>query len=127
MGQAYSGQDGHVLVSAVNMDVTGFQATVTVTKVDTTVTTDAGWADSSGWVKEVTGSFDFFYQVSKSPLKVSPGLIPGTNAALTLKCTTADQLSGNALIETVVITSKTKEAVRGTCTFASKGAWVLPS
>lgn len=127
MGQAYSGQDGQVVAGSTNMDVSGFEAEVTSAEVDTTVTTDGGWSDTDGWVKTVTGSFDFFYQPSKSPLKASPGLVPGSTVELTLKCTTTDALVGNAYIQSVRITSKTKDAVRGTCRFTSKGAWTLPS
>lgn len=125
---AYSGVEGTVLSGAVNADVTGFTFDAEAVMIDTTSTADAGWEHAIAGPKKVSGSFDFHYNRGKKPF-ASGGLnlVPGTSVTLSLALSTGETATGTALISKTSIKSATKEAIKGTSTFQSVGAWTLPS
>ena len=125
---AYSGVEGTVTIGAVNADVTGFTFDVEAVMIDTTSTADGGWEHAIAGPKKVSGSFDFHYNRSKKPFAAGGlNLVPGTAVTPTFALSTGESATGPAIVSKVSIKSATKEAIKGTCTFQSTGAWTLPS
>jgi hypothetical protein len=131
MSTAYSGVEANVKVAAVDLDVQGWSADVSVSTFDSTTTADGGWDDETSATKRIEWSFDFFYNPSKAPF--DPGglnLVPGTTLtgmALYVNLTDDVKLTGTGLVKKVTIKTKTKEGVSGTASGVNKGVWVLPT
>jgi hypothetical protein len=129
MSQAFSGVEANVFTGALDMDASGWSADVDSAGFDSTTTADLGWEDETSATMKVSGSFDFFYNPSKTPTGTTANLTPGNTAALVLwvNKTASVNLSGNARIQKLSLKSKVKDGFMVTATFTSKGAWTLPS
>lgn len=131
MSYAISGVNSKVLTGTTDMDVIGGTFDVETGEIDTTTTADAGWEDSIDGPKKVSGSFDFFWNPSKSPFSSVQKLTPGASTTVfpTLKLyIDADNFAtGTARITKLSKKSTTKEGVIFTATFVSKQTWTLPS
>lgn len=126
MSAALSGVLGIVKVGAVDCDVQGWSADMEVETFDSTTTADAGWCDTTAAAKKITGSFDFFYNVTKKPTG-SLGLSPGATPALILQATTGETFTGTGLITKLSVKSKVKEGFTVTASFENKGPWTYPA
>jgi len=128
MSQAYSGVTADVLVAGADVDAQGWSADYEVNTFDSTTTADGGWDDTTQATQKLGGSFDFFYNSSKTPFGTL-SVIPGTIAAMKLyvSLTDAKYLAGNGLITKVSLKSKVKDGFMLTASFVNKGVWTLPS
>ena len=127
MSIALSGVNGKVRAGVTDMDVSGWTIDPEVETFDSTTTADAGWESTTAAAKKISGSFDFFYNVSKKPTGATAGLTPGNTVALALDVQSGETYSGNALITKLAIKSKAKESITITASFKNVGAWVYPS
>jgi hypothetical protein len=128
MSTAYSGTEANVKVAAVDLDVQGWTADVSVSTFDSTTTADGGWEDETATVSKIEWSFDFFYNPSKSP--GSLGIIPGqtlTNMTLYVNLTDDVKLQGNGLVKKLSYKSKVKDGFTVTASGTGKGEWTLPT
>lgn len=127
MSSAFNGQNGTVKSGTVDMDVEGWSADVEANVIDVSTTADTGWSDYIVGLKDVKGSFDFFYNPAKKPTGASANLTPGATPTLTLQCTTGEVLTGTGVITKLSLKSKVKDAFKVTASFQSRGQWTLPS
>lgn len=127
MSTAISGVLGTVKSGSTDLDVSGFSFDYEVTTFDSTTTADGGWEDETGAAKKISGSFDFFYNVSKKPTGASVNIVPGATPTLYLQATTGEVFSGLGLIKKLSIKSKVKDGVTVTASFVNKGVWTVPS
>jgi len=127
MSAAISGVLGTVKAGAVDLDVQGWSLDIEIDTFDTTTTADGGWADETGACKKASGSFDFFYNMSKKPTGASANLVPGAITTLTLQVTTGETFGGPALIKKLSLKTKVKEGFVCTASFANKGVWIYPT
>lgn len=129
MSSAFSGVLGTVRSGSLDMDVHGWSADVDVSTFDATTTADSGWEDTAPATKKVSGSFEFFYNLSKKPTGATANLLPGALPVptLTFQVTTGEVLTGPGLITKLSLKSKVKDGFVVTASFTSRGAWTLPS
>ncbi len=129
MSQAYSGVGANILSGAVDVDAQGWSADVSSNTFDSTTTADAGWDDETSATSRVEGSFDFFWNSTKTPTGSSVNLTPGSTPTLTLYVNKTDNISltGKALIKKLSLKSKVKDGFLVTASFVNKGPWTLPS
>ena len=131
MSTAYSGVEANVKVAAVDLDVQGWTANVSVNTFDSTTTADGGWEDETSATRKIEWSFDCFYNTAKAPF--DPGglnLVPGTiltGMALYINLTDDVKLTGTGLVKKADIKTKVKEGVVITVSGVNKGLWVLPT
>lgn len=132
MSQAISGANGTVHVGAVNADVSSVNLEIDVDTFDTTTTADGGYEDITPSVKKITGSFDFFYNVTKKPtggsLTLTPGTVVGTLTVYVDEVNApGETYAGPALVTKLSLKSKVKDGWVVTASFHNKGAWTLPT
>jgi hypothetical protein len=129
MSQAYSGVNANVDSGAIDVDISGWSADVSVNTFDSTTTADGGWDDETPATKRVEGSFDFFYNKSKKPTGATMNLTPGSTPTLTLYVNQPDGelLTGKGLIKKLSLKAKVKDGFVVTASFVNKGVWTLPS
>lgn len=129
MSTNYSGVDGVVEVGSQDAEVSGWSADVSVNTYDSTTTADGGWDDESAATKRVEGTFNFLWKPTAPPTGSTLGLAVGAVVALHLYVSKTDdvELTGQALITKLSITSAVKDGVKVAASFVGKGAWTLPS
>lgn len=123
----FSGVDGTVFLSSVDVEVTGFSFDVDDPGFDTTTTAGEGWTDEADALRTVSGSFDAFFRIDKNVFSMGqlyqrPSVYPD----LLLNCGGGKFASGQARIGKTSVKSSTKEGITLTCSFKSKSAWTLP-
>lgn len=131
MSYAISGIDSKIVSESTDMDVQSGSFDIETSDIDSTTTADAGWEDSIDGPKKVSGSFDFFWNPSKSPFSSVTKLMPGRSATIfpTLKLylDSSNFATGVARIQKLSKKGAVKEGLMFTATFTSKGVWTLPN
>ena len=132
MSAAFSGEYANVVSGSLDMDCQGWTADPEANTFDSTTTADLGWDDTTAATSKISGTFDFFYNVSKKPTGATAGLTPGsTVSSLTLyvnkSAYSSETFSGKALITKLSLKSKVKDGFMVTASWVSKGAWTYPS
>lgn len=131
MSAAFSGANAMVIVGTENMDASGWTADPEVNTFDSTTTADAGWDDTTASTSKISGTFDFFYNVTKKPTGAAAGLTPGSTPTLNLypnqSADSGEVFTGMALITKLSLKSKVKDGFMVTASWVSKHAWTFPS
>lgn len=134
MSAAITGVNATVKIGTQNVDASGVNLDIEIDTFDTSTTADLGYADATGGLKKVSGSFDFFYNIAKKPTGASPGLglVPGTiitGMVISIDAVNdvGETFTGNALITKLSLKSKVQDGWMITANFMGKGPWTLPA
>lgn len=135
MSAAITGVNATVDIGTTSVDASGVNLDIEIDTFDTSTTADLGYADATGGLKKVSGSFDFFYNIAKKPTGTAAGglgLIPGSIiATMTISVDSINNateiFTGKALITKLSLKSKVQDGWMITCSFMGKGPWTLPA